>query len=62
MRRGRRKALYRRMRDSLEILHKEAEKQRKALRREKHLAFSKDTCLVKEKVRSKVTQERLELD
>ena len=49
MRRGRRKALYRTTRDSLEGLHKEAEIQRKALRRGKNLAFSKDTCLEKER-------------
>ena len=34
--------------------HEEAEIQRKALRRGKNLAFSKDTCLEKERVRSKV--------
>ena len=34
--------------------HEEAETQRKALRRGKNLAFSKDTCLEKERVRSKV--------
>ena len=33
---------------------KEAEIQRNALRRGKNLAFSKDTCLEKERVRSKV--------
>ena len=49
MRRGQRKALYRRERDSLEGPHEEAELQRKTL------AFSKDTCLEKERVRSKVT-------
>ena len=55
MRRGRRKASYRRERDSLEGPHEEAEIQRKALRREKNLAFSEDICLEKEKVQSKVT-------
>ena len=45
MRRGRRKALYRREGDSLEGPHKEAEIQRKALRCGKNLAFSKNTCL-----------------
>ena len=54
MRRGRRKALYRREKDSLERPHEEAEIQRKALRRGKNLAFSEDTCLEKERVRSKV--------
>ena len=34
--------------------HEEAEIQRKALRRGKNLAFSEDTCLEKERVRSKV--------
>ena len=59
MRRGRRKALYKRERDPLERLHKEAEIQRKALRRGKNLAFSKDTCLEKERVRSKVTPRKV---
>ena len=45
----------RRERDSLERPHEEAEIQRKALRRGKNLAFSEDTCLEKERVRSKVT-------
>ena len=48
MRRDRRKDLYRRQRDSLDGPHEEAEIHRKALRREKNLAFSKDTCLEKE--------------
>ena len=43
MRRDRRKAMYRRERNSLE------EMQRKTLRREKDLAFSEDTCLEKKK-------------
>ena len=51
---GRRKALYRRERDSLEGLHVEAQIQREALRRGKNLAFSKDTCLEKGRVQSKV--------
>ena len=54
MRRGRRKDLYRTERDSLEGPHEEAEIQRKALRRGKNLAFSEDTCLEKERMRSKV--------
>ena len=55
MRRDRRKALYRREKDSLEGPHEEAEIQRKAFRHGKHLAFSEETCLEKERVRSKVT-------
>ena len=55
VRTGRRKALYRRERDSLEELHEQAEIQRKALRRGKNVAFSEDTCLEKKRVRSKVT-------
>ena len=49
MRRGRRKDLYRRERDSLEGPHEEAEIQRKALKRGKNLALSEDTCLEKQK-------------
>ena len=59
MRRGQRKALYKRERDSLEGPHEEAKIQRKALRRGKNLAFCEDTCLEKERVQSKVTQEKL---
>ena len=59
MSRDRRKALYRRERDSLEGRHEEAEIQRKALRRGKNLAFSEDTCLEKERVRSKVTPRKV---
>ena len=59
VRRGRRKALYRRNRDSLEGPKKEAEIQRKVLRRGKNLAFSEDTCLEKERVRSKVTPRKV---
>ena len=51
--------LYRRERDSLEGSHEEAKIQRKALRREKNLAFSEDTCLEKERVRSKVTPRKV---
>ena len=50
VRRGQRKDLYRTERDFLEGIHDEAEIQRKALRRGKNLAFSEDTCLVKERV------------
>ena len=53
VRRDRRKDLYRTEGDSLDGLHDEAEIQRKALRRGKNLAFSEDTCLEKERVRSK---------
>ena len=59
MRRDRRKDLYRTERDYLEGPHEEAEIQRKALRRRKNLAFSEDTCLEKERVRSKVTQRKV---
>ena len=59
MRRDRRKDLYRTKRDSLEVPQKEAEIQRKALRRGKNLAFSEDTCLEKEKVLSKVTPRKV---
>ena len=55
MRRGRRKVLYRRERDSLKRLHWDADIQHKALRRGKNLTFSEETCLEKERVRSKVT-------
>ena len=41
MRRGRRKDLYRRERDSLEGPHEEAEIQRKALRRGKELGLQR---------------------
>ena len=59
MRKGRRKNLYRRERDSLEGPHEEAEIQRKTSRRGKNLAFSEDTCLEKERVRSKVTPRKI---
>ena len=59
MRRGQRKALYRRERDFLEGPHEEAEIQHKALRRGKNLAFSEDTCLEKERVQSKVTPRKV---
>ena len=61
MRRDRRKDLYRRERDSLEGAHEEIEIQRKALRRGKNVAFSEDTCLQKETVRSKVTPRKVEM-
>ena len=59
VRRGRRKYLYRTERDSLEGPKEEAEIQRKALTRGKNLAFRKDTCLEKERVRSKVTPRKV---
>ena len=59
VRRGRRKALYITDRDSLEGPHEEAEIQRKALKQEKSLAFSEDTCLEKERVRSQVTPRKV---
>ena len=61
MRRGWRKDLYRRERDSLEGSHEEAEIQHKALRRGKNLAFSEDTCLEKERVQWKVTPRKVEV-
>ena len=59
VRRDRRKALYRTERDSLEGPHEEAEIPREALRRGKNLAFSEDTCLEKERVRSKMTPRKV---
>ena len=60
VRKDRRKDLYRTERDSLEGPHEEAEIQCKALRRGKNVAFSEDTCLEKERVRSKVTPRKVE--
>ena len=59
MRKVQRKDLYRRERDSLEGPHEEVEIQRKALRRGKNLAISEDTCLERERVRSKVTPRKV---
>ena len=59
MRRSRRKDLYRRKRDSLEGPHEEAEIQRKVLRSGKSLAFSKEICLEKDRVQSKVTPRKV---
>ena len=59
MRRDQRKDLYRTERDSLEGPHEEAQIQCKALRHGKNLAFSKDTCLEKERVQSKVTPRKV---
>ena len=61
MRRGKRKALYRRERDSLEGPHKEAEIQRRALRCGKNLAFSEHAYLEKERVRSTATPRKVEV-
>ena len=61
MRRGQRKALYRRDRYSLEGPHDEAEIQRKTLKRGKNLTFSEDTCLEKERVRSKMTPRKVKV-
>ena len=47
VRKDRRKALYKRERDFLEVSHEEAETQRKTMRRGKSLAFSEDSCLEK---------------
>ena len=59
MRTGRRKALYRTERDSLKGPHEEAQIQRKAMRRRENFAFSEETCLEKERVRSKVTARKV---
>ena len=56
---SRRKALCNRERDSLEGPHEEVEIERKALRRGKNLAFSEDTCLEKERMRSKMTPRKV---
>ena len=61
MRRGQRKDLYRGERNSFKGFHEKADIQRKALRRGKNLAFSEDTCLEKERVRSKVTSRKVKL-
>ena len=50
-----------RWKSSLEGPHEEAEIQRKALRRGKNWAFSEDTCLERERVRSKVTPRKVEI-
>ena len=59
VRRDRRKALNKSEKDSLEGVHEEAEIERKAFRRGTNFAFSEDTCLEKEKVRSKVTPRKV---
>ena len=50
VRRGQRKALYRREKDSLEEPQEKAKIQHKALRRAKNLAFSEDSCFKKKRV------------
>ena len=62
MRKGQRKTLNKREKDFLEGPYEEAKMLRKALRRGKNLAFSKDTCLEKERVRSKVTLRKVEVE
>ena len=59
VKRGRRKDLYRREGFLKRIPHEEAEIQHKALRPERNLAFSEDTCLQKKSVRSKVTPRKV---
>ena len=59
MRSGRKKDSHRREKDSLEGPHEELEIQRKALGRGKNLALREDTCLEKERVRSKVTARKV---
>ena len=59
VRRGRRKALYKRQRDSIKGPHEEAEMHRKVLRQGKNLVFSENTCLEKERLRSKVTPRKV---
>ena len=59
MRRGRRKALHRREKESLEGPHEEAEIQHKALTRGKNLAFSENICSEKESVWTKVTPRKV---
>ena len=60
VRKGRRKASYRRE-ELLRGAHEEAEIRSKALRGGKNLAFSEDTCLEKERVRSEVTPRMVEV-
>ena len=57
--RGQRKDLYRRERAFLDGPHEEAERQHKVLKPAKNLAFSKDTCLKKKRVWSKVTPRKV---
>ena len=53
------KSLCRRERDSLEGPHEEAEKERKAFRQGKNLAFSEDAWLKEERVQLKVTPRKV---
>ena len=59
VRMSRRKALYKRERDSLEGSHEEAEIQCKVLKRGKNLVFSEETYSEKERVRSKMTSRKV---
>ena len=59
VRRSQRKALYRRERDSLEGTHEEAKIHRKALKQEKNVVLSEDTCLEKKRMWSKVTPRKV---
>ena len=59
VKRGQRKDLYRRKRDSLEGYHVKAEIQRKALRHGKNLVFRRDTCSEKESVWLKMTPRKV---
>ena len=52
-------ALYRRERDALKGLQEEAEIQRNTLRRGKNFAFSKETCLGKERVGPYMTSRKM---
>ena len=56
---GRKKALHRRKKDSLDGPDEEAEIQRKALIEGKNLALSEYTCLGKERVRSNVISRKV---
>ena len=59
IKRRKKAALHRRGRSSLEGSDEGAKILRKAMRREKNLAFSEDTCLEKERVRLKVTPRKV---
>ena len=61
VRRGRRMALYTRGRDFSKGPNEKPEMQRKVLRQGKNLAFSKNTCLAKERVQSKETPKKVEV-
>ena len=61
VKKGRRKTLHSRERDSLEEPHRGAEIQRKTLRHGKNLAFNDEACLENERVRSKMTPKKVEV-